>query len=81
MAGGKSKIKQPNRYPSNPIHEAVTRKKRPAVQTVAEPTPAVQAQLEPMPPVGSGSETHENNKLTLAVGAVVIAGLLFLALR
>ena len=81
MAGGKSKINPPNSHPSNPIHKAATSKKRPAVQTAAEPTPAVQTKLEPRPPAGSGSETQENNKIALAVGAVAIAGLLFLALR
>ena len=81
MAGGKSNINPPNSHSSNLIHNAATSKKRPAVQTAAEPTPAVQTQLEPRPPAGSCSETHENNKIALAVGAVAIAGLLFLALR
>ena len=81
MAGGKSKINPPNSHPSNPIHKAATSEKKPAVQTAAEPTPAVQTQLEPRPSAGSGSEKHENNKIALAVGAVAIAGLLFLALR
>ena len=80
MAGRKSKIKQPNSHPSNPIHKAATSKKRPAVQTAPEPTSAVQTQHEPRPPVGSGRETHENNKIALAVGATTIAALLFLAL-
>ena len=81
MAEGKSKINPPNSHPSNLIHKAATTKKGPAVQTAAEPTPAVQTQSEPTPPAGSGSETHGNNKIALAVGAVAIAGLLFLALR
>ena len=81
MAGGKSKINPPNSHPSNPIHKAATSEKKQAVQTAAEPTPAVQTQLEPRPSAGSSSETHENNKIALVVGAVAIAGLLFLALR
>ena len=60
---------------------AATSDKKPAVQTAAEPTPAVQTQLEPRPPAGSGSETHENNKIALTVGAVAAGFLLFLALR
>ena len=67
MAGGKSKINPSNSHPSNPIHKAATSEKKPAVQTAAEPTPAVQTQLEPRPSAGSGSETHENNKIALAV--------------
>ena len=91
MTGGKTKINRANSHSSNPIHKAAPTKKGPAVQTAAEPTVAVQTQFEPTravqtqsestPTAGSGSESHDLNKIAVAVGAVAVVGLMFMAFR
>ena len=97
MAGGKSKINPPNSHPSNPIHKAATAESKkdpkPAAQTknqthtdqrknqthTAQTTE--QTEEKPTPTAGSGSESHDVNKIAVAVGAVAVAGLTFLSFR
>ena len=85
MAGGPTKINPPNSHPSNPIHKAATKTDpKPAAQTstaqTKESTPTEQTE-EPTPTAGSGSESHDANKIATAVGAVAVAGLMFLSFR
>ena len=74
MAGGPSKINPPNSHPSNPIHKEATQPE--------EKTP------QPEEPGGTGvwgsnsvadphSETHENNKAAVAIGAVGVAAFIY----
>ena len=89
MAGGPTKINLPNSHPSNPIHKAATKTgPMPAAQTknltptaqTKESAPTEQTE-EPMPTAGSNSESHDVNKIAVAVGAVAVAGLMFLSFR
>ena len=68
MAGEPTKINPPNSHPSNPIHKEATQKKGPATE---EETPD-----EPVPNANS-TETHENNKAAVAIGAVGIAAFIY----
>ena len=68
MAGGPTKINPPNSHPSNPIHKEATQEKRPA--------PEDQTPDEPVPNANS-SETHENNKAAVVIGAVGIVAFIY----
>ena len=68
MAGGPTKINPPNSHPSNPIHKEATKEKGSAPE---EKTPD-----EPITNVNS-TETHENNKAAVAIGAVGIAAFIY----
>ena len=72
MAGGPTKINPPNSHPSNPIHKEATKEKGPA--------PEVKTPDEPVPNANS-TETHENNKAAIAVGAVGVAALIYTFMR
>ena len=72
MAGGPSKINPPNSHPSNPIHKEATKEKGPAPE---EKTPD-----EPITNAG-GTETHENNKVAIAIGAVGVAAFIYAVMR
>ena len=83
--GGATKIYWPNSHPSNPIHKAATQTDpKPAAQTstvqTKDSTPTEQTE-EPTPKAGSGIEYHDVNKIAIAVGAVAVAGLMFLSFR
>ena len=93
MAGGPTKINPPNSHPCNPIHKAATKTATktdpkpaaaPATQTSSaqtkESAPTEKTE-EPKPTAGSGSESHDVNKIAVAVGAVAVAGLMFLSFR
>ena len=68
MAGGPTKINPPNSHPSNPIHKEATKEKGPATE---EQTPD-----EPVPNANS-TETHENNKAAVAIGAIGVAAFIY----
>ena len=68
MAGGPTKINPPNSHPSNPIHKEATQEKGPA--------PEEQTPDEPVPNANS-TETHENNKAAIVIGAVGIAAFIY----
>ena len=71
MAGGPTKINPPNSHPSNPIHKEAT---QPEEQT---PQPEDQTpQPEEQKP--DSTETHENNKAAVVIGAVGIAAFIYL---
>ena len=83
MAGGPSKVNPPNSHPSNPIHKQATE-----AQGIAKPTkhPAQPATPTPKPvtvstpaPKPETVDTHHVNKAVVAVGALVVAGLLIYA--
>ena len=72
MAGGPSKINPPNSHPSNPIHKEATQEKGPAPE---EKTP------DESVPNANSTETHENNKVAVAVAAVGVAALIYTFMR
>ena len=74
MAGGPTKINPPNSHPSNPIHKQAT---QPEEQT---PQPEEKTPDEPITNAG-GTETHENNKVAIAIGAVGVAALIYAVMR
>ena len=78
MAGGPTKINPPNSHPSNPIHKEATQKKGPA--TEEGQSPEEQTHDEPVTNANS-TETHENNKAAIAVGAVGVAALIYTFMR
>ena len=70
MAGGPTKINPPNSHPSNPIHKEAT---QPEEQT---PQPEDQTpQPEEQKP--DSTETHENNKAAVVIGAVGVAAFIY----
>ena len=70
MAGGPTKINLPNSHPSNPIHKEAT---QPEKQT---PQPEDQTpQPEEQKP--DSTETHENNKAAVVIGAVGVAAFIY----
>ena len=70
MAGGPTKISPPNSHPSNPIHKEATQpeKNRPETE---EKTPQPEEQKP------DSTETHENNKVAIAVAAVGVAAFIY----
>ena len=72
MGGGPTKINPPNSHPSNPIHKEATQpeKNRPETE---EQTPQPD---EPVKDAG-GTETHENNKAAVVIGAVGIVAFIY----
>ena len=77
MAGGPTKINQPNSHPSNPIHKEAT---QPEERTPQTPQPENQTpQPEEQKP--DSTETHENNKAAIAVAAVGVAALIYTVMR
>ena len=91
MAGRAAKINPSNSHPSNPIHKAATKTDpkptaAPATQTknqtstaqTKESEPTEQTE-EPTPTAGSGSESHDANKIAVTVGAVAVTGLMFMS--
>ena len=84
MAGGPSKVNQPNSHPSNPIHKAAMKAQNPA-KTTSPPSLNLQqttqpSEEEPTPPADSGNDTHNLNKIVVALGALVIAGVVFFSI-
>ena len=78
MAGGPTKINPPNSHPSNPIHKEATQKNGPST------APEDQTPNEPVTnAVGTGlmGESHENNKVAIAIGAVGVAALIYAGMR
>ena len=61
MEGGPTKINPPNSHPSNPIHKEATQEKGPAPE-------------EQKP---DSTETHENNKAAVVIGAVGVAAFIY----
>ena len=92
MARGPTKINPPNSHLSNPIHKAATETAtKTATETDSKPAAAPATQTSsaqtkesapteqtegPTPPAGSGSESHDVNKIAASVFAVAVAGLL-----
>ena len=79
MAGGPTKINPPNSHPSNPIHKGPATEE----QTPQKKGPATEEQTpdEPIPNAGVSTETHENNKVAVAVAAVGAAALIYTFMR
>ena len=83
MAGGPSKVNPPNSHPSNPIHKKATE-----AQGIAKPTKHPAQPATPTPKLVTVStpapkpetvDTHHVNKAVVAVGALVVVGLLIYA--
>ena len=76
MGGGPTKINPPNSHPSNPIHKEATQKNGPSTAP-EDKTP------QPANAVGTGvmGESHENNKVAIAVAAVGVAALIYAVMR
>ena len=77
MAGGPTKINPPNSHPSNLIHKEATQKKGPSTKEGKLPD-------EPVTNVGETGvrgETHENNKVAIAIGAVGVGALIYAVMR
>ena len=84
MAGGPSKVNPPNSHPSNPIHKQATE-----AQGIAKPAPHPTTQpATPTPkpvtvstpaPKPETVDTHHVNKVVVAVGALVVVGLIVYA--
>ena len=83
MAGGPSKVNPPNSHPSNPIHKQATE-----AQGIAKPTKHHAQPETPTPkpvtvstpaPKPETVDTHHVNKAVVAVGALVVVGLLIYA--
>ena len=85
MARGPSKINPPNSHPSNPIHKEATKEKGPTPEekTPQKKVPATEEQTpdEPITNAGGSTETHENNKVAIAVAAVGVAALIYTIMR
>ena len=90
MGGGPSKVNPQNRHPSNPIHKAAaaesaktpaSQPQKTAAQTDTKPAVQPQAIEEPVPTAVSGSESHDLNKIAVALGAVAVGGLAFWTFR
>ena len=82
MAGGPSKINQPNSHPSNPIHKQATEVQGLAVKKNAQTgAPATQTDSEApatdtsQPTKTDSVDSHHVNKALVAVGALVLVGL------
>ena len=70
MAGGPTKINPPNSHPSNPIHKEATQPE--------EKTPQPEDQTpQPEEQKPDSTETHENNKVAVAIGAVGVAAFIY----
>ena len=83
MAGGPSKVNPPNSHPSNPIHKQATEAqgiakptKHPTQPAIPTPKPVTVSTPAPKPET---VDTHHVNKSVVAVGALVVAGLLIYA--
>ena len=76
--GGPSKVNPPNSHPSNPIHkqamqaQGLGEKKSKKVSVTPAPT---QTEAPASTQIDSEIEPHHINKAIIAVGAVVLAGL------
>lgn len=77
MAGGPSKINQPNSHPSNPIHKVAMAAQTGKPQQEKE-EPTLDEGLQKIEPVQSD---HKTNKTAVIIGVVGIATLLYLAWR
>ena len=75
MAGGPSKVNQPNSHPSNPIHKAATA----AASTETQQAPPTAQKIEPK--VSDKTPQHEVNKTAVIIGVVGLTALLFIAWR
>ena len=70
MAGGPTKINPPNSHPSNPIHKEAMQPE--------ERTPQPEDQTpQPEEQKPDSTETHENNKVAVAIGAVGVAAFIY----
>ena len=70
MAGGPTKINPPNSHPSNLIHKEATQPE--------EKTPQPEDQTpQPEEQKPDSTETHENNKVAVAIGAVGVAAFIY----
>jgi Tfp pilus assembly protein FimV len=76
MAGGPSKINQPNSHPSNPIHKAATAESKKASSTESQKAQPTVQKTEPE----VATPQHEINKTAVIIGAVGVV-FLFMALR
>ena len=82
MDGGPSKINPPNSHPSNPIHKQAMqalglgeKKSEKARVTPTEEPTSTQTEAPASKQTDSEIEPHHINKAIIAVGAVVLAGL------
>ena len=70
MAGWPTKMNPPNSHPSNPIHKEATQPE--------EKTPQPEDQTpQPEKQKPDSTETHENNKAAVAIGAVGVAAFIY----
>ena len=81
MAGGPSKVKQPNSHPSNPIHKQATEaqglaEKKPT-QTPVTSASATQTSTDTTKT--DSVDSHHVNKALVVVGALALVGLIVYA--
>ena len=78
IAGGPSKINQPNSHPSNPIHKAVIAAAGKPQQEKKEPT-SDQGLQKIEPAVSDETPQHDKNKTAVIIGVVGLVALVFVA--
>ena len=78
MGGGPTKINPPNSHPSNPIHKQATQpeEKTPQPEDINKVDTPQPEEQKP-----DSTETHENNKVAIAIGAVGVAALIYAVMR
>ena len=82
MAGGPSKVNPPNSHPSNPVHKQATEAQGHAHPATPAPTPTPpqpDTVNTPATPPEQPVDAHHVNKTLIAVGAMVLVGLLIYA--
>jgi len=79
MAGGPSKINQPNDHPSNQIHKAPTAESKKSASTETQQAQPMAQRIEPT--VSDKTPQHEINKTAVIAGGVGFSALLFMAWR
>ena len=94
MAGGPSKVNPPNSHPSNPVHKQATEAQgiapKPAQSATPAQTPATpatpaqmlapkQAAAPSQPQAAEPADSHHVNKTLVAVGVLVVVGLIVYA--
>ena len=82
MAGGPSKVNQPNSHPSNPIHKAVMAAQNPKpTKKVRFNLPNEVDQETKKNEVVQETDSHETNKTAVIVGAVAVGALFMFVTR
>jgi len=79
IAGGSSKINQPNSHPSNPIHRAVIAAQTGKPQQEKKEPTSDQGLQKIEPAVSDETPQHDKNKTAVVIGVVGLVTLVFVA--